>query len=366
MKIDAKTLPRVMANPTAWRVILFHGDDMGLIQERAQTVVETVIGNKENNGKNNRKNDPFRVAVLDRETHTHLEEEATALSLVGGRRVVRVRESVDALVPALQAILAIEPFASTPLNTIPPYETLVVLEAQNLPPRSKLRHFIEERKDCASIGCYPEEGDTLEETMVRILKTRCVYIQPEALRWLSTQLGSHRAIVRSEMEKLALYANDSGTLTLDDVRVCIGDSGQATLEEAAFAATEGKRVEADRSLERALAEGVGAIPIIRVFLAHIQRLRRVRATIDSGIDKVVALKALRPPVFFKRVASFERAIALWSLPDLTQETATWRALEVTCKQTGVPDLLLCRRQVALLGGRAAYYLKQKQKSRCFG
>lgn len=348
MKIDAKILSRVMANPTAWRVILFHGDDMGLIQERAQAVVKTALGQD----KNNKSDDPFRIAILDKETHSNLEEEATALSLIGGRRVVRVRDSADSLVPALQAVLAIESHSAS-------QETLVVLEAHSLPARSKLRVLMEERKDCASVGCYPEEGRTLEETMAQILKARHVDIQPEALRWLSTQLGSHRAIIRSEMEKLALYANDSGTITLEDVRACIGDSGQATLEEAAFAATEGKRIEADRALERALAEGTGAVPVIRAFLTHIQRLRRVRAALESGVEKTAALKTLRPPVFFKRVPSFERALSIWTVPALTQETTTWQALEVACKQTGAPDLLLCRRQVATLAARAAYNLKQK-------
>ena len=332
MKIDARNLPRVLADPGAWRVILLHGEDTGLIQERARDAVRHVAGSVD---------DPFRVAVLDRETHARLEEEATALSLMGGRRAVRVRDASDALLRAVQAVLAEQT------------DTLVVLEAQGLPSRSKLRALLESRQDCASIGCYPEEGRTLEASMTSMLAARHVRVDVDALHWLAIRLGADRAAARSEMEKLALYAGDTGTLTLEDARACIGDAGSISLEEAAFAATEGKRAEADLALERALAEGTSPIAIIRAFLSHLHRLRRVRAAMAEGAARADALKSLRPPVFFKRTASFGRALDAWSLPALTQETATWQALELACKQTGAPDALLCRRQVAVLAARAA-------------
>jgi DNA polymerase-3 subunit delta len=58
-------------------VILLHGEDTGLIRERALQATHRLAGTLD---------DPFRIALLDRETHNRLEEEATALSLMGGRR----------------------------------------------------------------------------------------------------------------------------------------------------------------------------------------------------------------------------------------------------------------------------------------
>ncbi|MFT8675053.1 MAG: DNA polymerase III subunit delta [Acetobacter sp.] len=332
MKIDARTLPRVLADPGAWRAILLYGEDTGLIRERAQDAVRKIAGTTD---------DPFRIAVLDRETHDRLEEEATALSLMGGRRVVRVRDASDSQLKPLEHSLA--------QNT----DTLLVLEAPGLASRSKLRAFMEARPDCASIGCYPEEGRNLEGSVSKMLGAHQVRIDPDALHWLTTRLGADRAAARSEVEKLALYAGDGGRLDLEDVRACIGDAGSVSVEDAAFAATEGQRAQADLALERALAEGTSPIAIIRAFLAHLHRLRRVRAAMATGLSRTDALKTLRPPVFFKRTASFGRALELWTLPALTRETAAWQALELACKQTGAPDTLLCRRQVAILSARAA-------------
>lgn len=332
MKIDARTLPRVTRDPGSWRVILLHGEDTGLIRERALSATQMVAGSKD---------DPFRVAVLDKETHDRLEEEATAFSLMGGRRVVRVRDVGDTLLKAVTHVLE--------QNT----DTLVVLEAPDLPSRSKLRALLEKHPECASVGCYPEEGRTLEATITQMLASRNVRIDQDALHWLTGRLGADRGAARSEVEKLALYAGDKGTLSLEDLYACIGDAGSVSVEDAAFAAMEGRRAEADLAIERALAEGTSPIAIARAFLSHLHRLRRVRAAMADGASRSDAIKALRPPVFFKRANGFNRAAELWTLPALTQAVQETQALELSCKQTGAPDTLLCKRYVAGLAARAA-------------
>ncbi|WP_025813831.1 DNA polymerase III subunit delta [Komagataeibacter kakiaceti] len=97
MKIEARAVNATLQAPGALRAILLHGEDAGLIRERATTVAKAVCPDLD---------DPFRVAVLGREEHDRLEEETTALSLSGGRRVIWVREAGDGLLALLQRSLA--------------------------------------------------------------------------------------------------------------------------------------------------------------------------------------------------------------------------------------------------------------------
>ena len=73
MKLDARQAGRVLAQPGPLRAILLHGDDTGLIRERAITAVRAVAGTLD---------DPFRVSTLAREAHDRLDEELGALSLL--------------------------------------------------------------------------------------------------------------------------------------------------------------------------------------------------------------------------------------------------------------------------------------------
>ncbi|AQS87626.1 DNA polymerase III subunit delta [Neoasaia chiangmaiensis NBRC 101099] len=331
MKIDARGTGRALADAGKWRVILLYGDDIGLIRERAAQAVRTVAESLD---------DPFRVATLDREHHDRLEEEVGALSLIGGRRAVWVRDGQDALLPVLKRALTLDS------------DTLTVIEAPGLTARGKLRAAMEAEPRAAAIGCYPEEGRALTATIGDMLRDAGVRIERDALGWLSGQLGADRVAVRGEIEKLILYAGPNGTLSLDDVQDCIGDAAGATLEDATSAALAGERAVADMALERALADGVSPIAVARACLGALTRLLRVSQAMAQGQTRADAMRQLKPPVFFKRAERFNRALDRWSVELLQRACAETQALELACKQTGSPDMALCARHIALLCNRS--------------
>src|SRR5580692_6044819 len=117
MRVDARRVDAFLRDPGACRVVLLFGDDAGLIHSRADTMVIAAAGARD---------DPFRVAELDREDTARLPDEAASLSMTGGRRVVRMRDITDATATAaVQAVLA------------GPASALVVIEGAGLPARSR-------------------------------------------------------------------------------------------------------------------------------------------------------------------------------------------------------------------------------------
>ena len=332
MKLDARQASRTLAQPGALRAILLHGEDTGLIRERAIVAVRAVAGTLD---------DPFRLSTLSRDQHDRLDEELGALSLSGGRRVVWVREAGDALTAPLKRALA------------RPGDTLLVLEGPGLAGRSKLKAMIEAMQDGAAIACYPEEGRALEAQVRQMLDERGVAIDPDALSWLCARLGADRAATRGEVEKLALYAGEDGRIALDDAMACTGDAASAALDDAAFAATAGDRAAADLAIERTLGEGTSPVAVARALLSHLHRLRQARLAMEqSGLGAQEAMRGLRPPVFFKRTAPFAQALSLWTAEGLMRAADETLALERACKQTGAPDATLCRRHVAWIAGTA--------------
>ena len=125
-------------------------------------------------------------------------------------------------------------------------------------------------------------------------------------------MGADRVSTREEVEKLALYVGPGGRVDLDAAMACVGDLAGLSLDDALFAATEGDVARADRALELAIAEGATPVGVLRAALMHLQRLHRVRLAVDDGRSTADAAKAARPPVFFRRVGAFSRALELWS------------------------------------------------------
>ena len=102
MKLAAARVAAFLRRPDPEiRAVLFYGPDAGLVRERADAVARTVCPDLR---------DPFRVAELTAAAlaadPARLADEAAQISLMGGRRVVRVREAGDALAPLCGRFLA--------------------------------------------------------------------------------------------------------------------------------------------------------------------------------------------------------------------------------------------------------------------
>jgi DNA polymerase-3 subunit delta len=333
MKLAPARVAGFLRDPGACRVVLLYGDDSGMIRDRAEALVRAVAGSLD---------DPFLVAELAREALPGLADEAASLPLTGGRRVVRVREAGDAATAHVRALLK------------RPAAGLVVLEAGSLPARSSLRVVIDESPDCASIGCYPEEGKTLTDSIRTALHAAGVGVDPDALSWLASQLGADRAATRAELEKLALYVGPGGRVDLAAAMECVGDLAGLSLDDALYAATEGDVATADRALELAMNEGAAPVQVLRAGLMHLQRLHRVRLSMDeSGMSASEAVKAVRPPLFYRRAGPFTRALGLWSSAALGAAIAGLADSERSCKRTGWPDETLSRNAILAVARRAA-------------
>ena len=333
MKLPPARIASFFRDPGPSRVILLYGDDTGMIRDRAEALVRLVAGSLD---------DPFLVTELSREDLPNLADVAASQALTGGRRVVRVRDASDSAAAHIRTLL----------KRVAP--ALVVLEAGALPTRSSLRLLIDEAPDCVSVGCYPEEGKALTDTIRAALQGAGAAIDPDALSWLSTQLGADRASTRAELEKLALYVGPGGRVDLAAALACVGDLAGLSLDDALFAATEGDVRTADRALELAMAEGAAPVQVLRAGMMHLQRLHRVRLSMDdNGMSATDATRTVRPPIFYRRVAPFTRALGLWQSATLAAAIAGFAEAERGCKRTGWPDQALGRNAILTLARRAA-------------
>lgn len=330
MKLDPRRAAAALADPGPFRAVLLHGDDAGLVRERAEALVRAVLGGA--------MDDPFRLAELNREEAAKpgaLAGEVAALAMTGGRRVVRLREATDAHAAALKDALAT------------PGEALAVLEGGELGKASKLRLLAEAAPEVAVIACYRERGEELAATLGRMLREEGVQADPSALSWLATRLGEDRMQTRREVEKLALYVGAGGRVDEEAALACGPEGATADLDAALMAATAGEADAADRALAAAFAEGASPVTVLRAALRHVQRLHEAAvAGGDAGV--------LRPPVFFRHKAAFDRGLRLWSPAALEAAGAALLEAEKRTKTTAFrdADTALARAALAAIARQA--------------
>jgi DNA polymerase-3 subunit delta len=338
VKIEPRDAPGFLRAPGAIRAVLLHGSDEGLIRHRGAMLTKLIAGSL---------NDIFRVAELERDSWPRLGDEMSAMSMIGGRRVVRVRDATDAILEPLKAALKTAG------------DGLIVLEAPELG-RGKLRPFMEGGRETASLACYPEEGRALQETIRTILHDEGVAADGEAIAWLAETLGGDRNLLAAELEKLALLAAGGGRIDIDLARSCVGASAGATADSALLAAMAGDIEQADAQVESALADGLAGVALIRITIGHLQKLHQARLRMASGLSASEALRAQRPPIFFKVMGAMQTGLSLWSEEALARAIEDARQVEIACKQTGARQDLLVRRFVSALARQA--HLRSRRRT----
>ena len=328
MKLPPTRLAGFLSKPdAAIRAALFYGPDAGLVRERADRLAAVIAPDTR---------DAFRVADLAAASLAadppRLHDEAAALSLSGGRRLVRVRDAGDAVGALFQRFLG-DP---------PPGDSVTVVEAGDLPARSSLRRAFESAGNAAAIGCYSDDRRALEELVREVLGARGVAVSGEAQAYLAQHLGGDRMLSRSELEKLALYVGDKGKVGLDEAMASVGDSAQLGLDDVVFAAAEGDAPALERALARAFQEGEMPVTVLRALMRHFQRLHVTQARIEDGMAEEEALRSLRPPLFFKLQDRFRRQLRLWPERRAQQALELLLQAELAAKRTGPPPEAVCR------------------------
>jgi DNA polymerase-3 subunit delta len=330
VKLDARQVGGFLRKPGSCRAVLLYGEDEGLISENARELTRTVAGSL---------NDPFLVAELDRDGWPRISEEMAALSLIGGRRVVRVREVTDAALESVRAALRVRG------------DSLLVLEAPGLG-KGKLRTLIEATPEAASIACYKEEGRALQDLIKAMLAELGASADAEAMAWLTESIAGDRAVVRGEIEKLALLAGAGGRIDLDMARASAGDAAGLSADAGLLSATRGNAAVADQAVEAAIGDGLAPIALLRMTLGHLQRLHQARLRMQDGLSAADAVRGMRPPVFYKSVGGMTASLELWNAENLARAIDEVRSVEIACKQTGSRQELLVRRLVAGLARQA--------------
>lgn len=328
MIVKSTEAERYIAHPpAALRVALVYGPDQGLVRERAERMARTVVPDLA---------DAFQVCELDEAAlsadNARLADEAAAISMLGGRRVVRVRGAGNGLAKLFEGFL-----------DDPKGDALVVVEAGDLAKGSALRKVFEDAANAAAIPCYADSPRDLADVVKSGLKEHNLAIAPDALEDAVSRLGSDRGVTRQELEKLALYAHGQSRVSLEDVRAVMGDESDARIEEACDAAGEGNLQKLDLALSRLWADDMSPIAVLRLAMAHFQKLALAKDAVEKGEPLDGALRRMRPPIHFLRAASFKAQVSRWNGGRLLDALDLLLDTEVLCKTTGVPAAAVCGR-----------------------
>lgn len=337
-------IDRFLKQPDAGvRACVIYGRDRGVVRERAEQLARKIVPDLD---------DPFGVALLtdgDIEADpAKLEGELAALSMMGGRRLVRLRLHSEKAGPDRAAAEALTAHCEGRLNP----EAFYLVEAGALGRDSALRKVAEKAGEARIIPCYEDEAGDVARMAREALRADNVGLTSEALEIFVARLPKERGVARQEIERLALYIGPGSGATLGPAELedFLGVEPDASLFEAANDAFGARAGPARAGLVRAFAEGETGPAAVRAASQHLGKLRRVITLAKSGADLKEAAKSAG--VFWKQEREFLRQARAWSLSELDVVQSDLLEADRTCKRAGSPDALIAERALLSVAARA--------------
>ena len=325
------------------RAAVIHGKDRSGVAERATTLCKTVTPDL---------NDPFNVTLLtDTDIDAddgRLEDALTAMSLMGGRRLVRMRLGNEKASTDKALAAALKIHADGGYNP----DAMLVIEAGALGRDSALRKAAEASKGAVGIACYEDETGDVARMTREALAAEKVSLSSDALDRFVSRLPRERGLMRQEIERLILYIGPGSgiQLGLDDLEAHLGVEPDASLQDAALQAFGGKAAAAQSGLRRALAEGESSVVAVRQVSIHLGKLRRINILQNAGAGAKEAAKAAG--VFWKQEAEMLRQARAWRLAELDQVLESVNSADLATRTTGMPEALIVERLLLEISARA--------------
>ena len=318
MKAARGQIERAVRAPRDWRFFLLYGpDDSGsrALAKAVSSAMGTEAERIDISGAE-LKGDPARLS-----------DEAASISLFGGARYILVEPAGDESLAAVEALIQ-----------SPPAGNPVILVAGALKPTSKLLKLALAEPTALAHASYAPEGREADQLAVDKARELGLLIRSDLARRLGSACGGNRAILASELEKLALYVDaspESPKQVDHDALDAIGAAAEeGDLSRLVDAVSAGRPNVLGDELARLASQGIEGIPLIRAVLRRMTLLSRLRAEVERGSSPDAVMASHGKSVFFKEKAAVAQQLRGWRSDLLAKSVGRLLEAERQAKASG--------------------------------
>ena len=170
--------------------------------------------------------------------------EYNAQSLLGGRRVIIIKDGNNNLTAHLKAL-----FKDSSSDT------LIIVSSSSINTKSSLVTFAKDNPEIGLISCYDDREGSIYSFTKDYLETNGITIAQDAMQLLCARLSADRKASTGELEKLVTYLGTRRNIVLEDVKSAISDTSCSSQEDLCYFTASGDSVKAIEAYRELLHEG---------------------------------------------------------------------------------------------------------------
>ena len=301
MNVSKQAIGRAVDQPNAQvRFYLFHGQDTAQSRALGQRLLQASGASKSIIASGAVKSDPASLA-----------DEAGAMSLFGGARIIWLEPAGEEILPGVEALLS-----------APSIESPVVAIAGSLAKASGLRKLAEASRSAVAFAAYLPEGQDAARMVADVGRSYGLKISQPVAERIAGAAGNDQALVSQELQKLALYLDASPhspkELDHDAVDAVGTDTAEGDVMRLADLALSGQMDALADELARLPSGGSEAIPVVRSLQRRLIMLAPMRARVERGESPDAVMTSLGKALFWKDKAIVGRMLSQWDAERLAK------------------------------------------------
>ena len=179
-------------------------------------------------------------------------------------------------------------------------------------------------------------------------KTRGLSIQQDAVSYLLQIVGGDLQKINNELQKVEIYLKEKQAVTLDHIKLVVGDFREYTSFDLVDAIGRKDREKAFLTLSRMLQEGEQPIGLLGMVAWNFRRLMQAKGMEAAGAGYEEIKKKLK--VIWLQSASFQQQMRRFSLEELREAFTVMLSTDRALKSSSLDSRLLMERMILKLCG----------------
>ncbi len=292
-------------------LILLHGKNEGL---KNDTIIEFISKNKDN-----------KIFKYDEkeilENNNNFYDNISNGSLFDNNKLIIINRATDKLLPIL------ETFYEKNISDV-----IIIVNADILDKKSKLRTLFEKNKKLISVAFYPDTNETLIKLTKNFFDKIKIPISFENINIIVDRCAGDRKYLKNELEKISQFVkNKKRVETIDVVKLTNLTENFSVNELIDVCLSKNKKKTISILNENNFGTD-DVIFIIRTFLSKSKRLLNLLNDYQINKDLNTTISNAKPPIFWKDKDIVKQQIKNWTPETIKEVIYNLNKLEIDIKK----------------------------------
>ena len=291
------------------KIILMYGKNEGLKNESLNLILK--------NSKNISNFDEKEVL----ENSISFLESALSKSLFENEKIIIIKRATDKIIKIIEEI---ESRNIEDLN--------IIINAENLEKKSKLRSFFEKSKNHLCIPFYPDNEKSLSKICLNYFQTKNIPISQSSINLIVSKCNGDRGILSNELKKIELFSINKKKISKDEIAKLINlleDHDISVLVDNCLAKNEKKTI---NILSENNFSNEDSILILKIFLNKTKKILKLSSEFEKNQNIDVTISSSKPPIFWKDKEITKQQIYKWKPKDLKNLIYKTNEIELNIKK----------------------------------